>query len=401
MENNNIIESLREKTIKLIHQSPKRSLIDYSDMTQEQLLEELNNYHIELLAQNDELEIANKRLEDTSILFNAMFYNAPIGYLLLDDKYKIIEVNTKALEILQLKKDNFNNLRLITYIGKGQIQKFLDWSLKDIETELEIELNISHKKFFVILKKTYWQDKHNYIFLTINDITIKKEKERLAIEKKRISSLTNMLNTIAHYWRQPLTVISLSINMILEKYKKNTLDEEFITQKVQQSLDNIKNLSSSIDSFRTVVEYDKTKLSNFNIKDLFQDIFYALEQQNIKYDIKDDILPSFIFADRTKLSEVLFNTITFKEISKDINKREISTKIDNNIYRISIKQKGNLDKNKLKDIFEPILLEDFKKHEISSLYVAKVIIENQIQGELSLKNNDKDIEIVIELPIIR
>jgi hypothetical protein len=57
------------------------------------LLEELSIYHQELEMQNDELIRTHQILEKSRNEFNDLFENAPIGYIVLDSYFKIVNSN--------------------------------------------------------------------------------------------------------------------------------------------------------------------------------------------------------------------------------------------------------------------------------------------------------------------
>lgn len=398
----NLIDSLREKTIDLIHNSPKRSQVDYTNTSEAELLEELNNYHVELQAQNDELELANKRLEDTSVLFDAMFYNAPVGYILLNKRYKILEINSKGLEVLSLNKENFANLRLVNYIGKGEIQKFLDWTLEKEHKTLEIKINASKEIKTVYLDKTYWQNKDEYIFLTITDITVQKEKELFEFERKKIISLTTLLNNIAHHWRQPLTVISLVLNSIILKYKKNDLSKEFLDLKSKKAFDTIAKLSNIIDDFQYIIKDKQQELSVQNIKNIIDETLNEFSNTSETKLIIEGLEELSMPTNKRKLTiiiSLMLEHITILLKENETNDLFISSVYKEKNYIVRIKFKGFLQEEVITQLYEPYEDIKYNNHNLSMFYLARLTILQQFNGDLRIENNQGYVETKIILPV--
>ena len=77
---------------------------------------------------------------------------------------------------------------------------------------------------------------------------IKKVKEEfqkqqaIIIRQNTFSQNTQIISMIAHQWRQPLNNISILSQLIVQKYKSNQLNDEFIEYFKTNSLKYIKNM---------------------------------------------------------------------------------------------------------------------------------------------------------------
>lgn len=96
------------------------------------------------------------------------------------------------------------------------------------------------------------------------------EKEKLLIQQSKMATMGEMLSNIAHQWKQPLNIISLSNGVL----KINQEVEDFSSpEDINRAIDNIDNsvkyLSTTIDDFRNFL--DLIKRNHFFIyKRLFQ-----------------------------------------------------------------------------------------------------------------------------------
>lgn len=66
----------------------------------EELVEELQVYQIELEQQNDELQKTTGELENARQKYYDLFNNAPLGYVTIDDDFRIYEINTTLCHLL-------------------------------------------------------------------------------------------------------------------------------------------------------------------------------------------------------------------------------------------------------------------------------------------------------------
>ena len=76
------------------------------------------------------------------------------------------------------------------------------------------------------------------------------EKEKLLIHQSKLASMGEMIENIAHQWRQPLMHLGY-INMNLEMLSlHNQFTQDHFIKKIKESNGQIKFMSSTIDSFR-------------------------------------------------------------------------------------------------------------------------------------------------------
>jgi len=406
MKKRDLIERIRDKTTKILEEDFKVNNSNFDALSISNLLEELNSYHIELSLQNDELLLANKKLEHTSKLFNAMFYEAPLGYILLDNKYKIIDLNIEALKILNLRKEDFTKLRLITYIGKGEISKFLDWSLDKTKSSLEIKFKVAGKTKWLNLNKAFWQDDTEYIFLTIKDITLEKKSEELKKKENQILSLTNILANLTEYWYRPLSNISMDINMMNEDLKKDKFSKLSLEQRVKKSAELINNLSSDLIHFKTLIDFDKSNFKKFSALLVLKESIHKFLQIESKYsmniEIDKDLKDFEIFGNFNQFEEIVYKILKFmKDNVMFVDKLNIylNTKIQKDKKVITIKVKGSIDEELIAQIYQNLIYDKYIKMQTTSeIFISKIILEYQLDGKLFIENSDEEIVIVIELP---
>jgi len=241
--------------------------------------------------------------------------------------------------------------------------------------------------------------------------TIKlKDQQKQLIQAERIASMAEIMNNIAHQWRQPLSIISTATSgLVLERENHILKDESFIKY-TNLIMDNTQYLSKTIDEFRDFIEttpINKTLLLQDSITSAINITKAVLQSLNIKliYTKKynDDIL---LNMNEGELTQVLINIINnAKEAiqSKNIKDGKIYLSLnkinDNIIIEIEDNAKG-IPSDIIGKIFEPYFT---TKHNLKGtglgLSTSHKIITKNLNGQLSVKNTALGAKFTIKLKI--
>ncbi|MDO8303970.1 MAG: PAS domain S-box protein, partial [Sedimentisphaerales bacterium] len=89
------------------------------------LLHELQVHQIELEMQNDELRAVEQQLQKSQQEYADLFESAPVGYLILDTKARIIKINRMGLDILKQPIEKINGRPLSMYIDTADLAVFM------------------------------------------------------------------------------------------------------------------------------------------------------------------------------------------------------------------------------------------------------------------------------------
>ncbi|MBK8946691.1 MAG: PAS domain S-box protein [Ignavibacteriae bacterium] len=90
-----------------------------------EIIHELKVHQIELEIQNEELRIAQEKLEESKQNYYHLFNNAPIGYILLDSSGTILNANLEMQNILNLNLSEIKNKPFNLFLTTGDSNKFL------------------------------------------------------------------------------------------------------------------------------------------------------------------------------------------------------------------------------------------------------------------------------------
>lgn len=234
-----------------------------------------------------------------------------------------------------------------------------------------------------------------------------RQKDQLLIEQSRRAAMGEMINNIAHQWRQPLNNLGLIVQNIKFSFGMGQLSPEEMTVESARAMDTILFMSRTIDDFRNFFRHDKQK-SIISVGDMLRRtlalISDSLGYNNISLDMELHETET-AYAYPNEYSQVLLNILNN---AKDVL---IDRKVPFPCIRIRAfgeegrsvvtigDNGGGIDEEILPRIFDPYFsTKEVGKGTGIGLYMSKVIIEQNMGGILTARNCDGGAEFRIELP---
>ena len=123
-ENNyDALKQLRLKAEELLGEK-KLGMETLQSIEVQRLFQELQVYQLEIEMQNDELSIIAEELEKQKIKFSSLFEMAPVGYLVLNSRGAITDINVTGCNLLELRKGLIVNKPLPGFIHPDDINLY-------------------------------------------------------------------------------------------------------------------------------------------------------------------------------------------------------------------------------------------------------------------------------------
>ncbi|WP_455755772.1 sensor histidine kinase [Sulfurimonas sp.] len=242
----------------------------------------------------------------------------------------------------------------------------------------------------------------------MNDITTIIEQERLLIQQSRLAAMGEMLNMLAHQWRQPIAVISMAVNNMLLDLELGMTDEEQLKVSANDISEQTTLLSKTIDDFKDYFKPDEEKatISLNNIIDNTISILNPILKNNNITIVKEFSDTSNITTYSKELEQVLINIINNSHEAfqnREQSKKIITIKLyesDVNIIIDIIDNAGGIPENIIYSIFKPYFSTKQEKNGKGiGLYMSDTIVKKHLNGNLIAKNIDNGAKFTIELPI--
>ncbi len=222
------------------------------------------------------------------------------------------------------------------------------------------------------------------------------EKENLLKEQSRMASMGEMVDAIAHQWKQPLNAISMAADMI-----RSNASEGELTQKAIET-------NEMSDIIHHQIEHMTTTLSEFRsfFRPTKESAVFSLESciESVKVLLRDELIKNTIEIQQRKQKDILIDGYEneFKHLllnlinnSKDafnekgIKKRVIAigyTETEHHIIIQVVDNAGGIPEDIIDDIFHPnVTTKGDKEGTGIGLYMSSQIARKH-RGELTAQN---------------
>ena len=227
------------------------------------------------------------------------------------------------------------------------------------------------------------------------EIAKSREKDKMIFHQSKLVSMGEMLENIAHQWRQPLSQINSAVFVIDDVLYQHKCKDTKIEEKLLEIESLTTYMSKTIDDFKNFFDKHKER-EVFSLKDVIEKSIFilkgTLKSHNIEIDIDlDDEFKSYGYP--SELQQVVVSILNnAKEalISKKVANPRIYVRVDrideyNNIYICD--NAGGIKSEIMDKIFEPYFTTKYKSQGTGlGLYISKLIIEDSLGGELGVKN---------------
>ena len=222
-----------------------------------------------------------------------------------------------------------------------------------------------------------------------------REKEQMLVQQSRLAAMGEMINNIAHQWRQPLNALGLSIQQLQMHYEFEELTHDIMRSSVGDSMQLIQHMSQTIDDFRDYFKPEKSMLK-FKVSTVIFSTMSIVEgsfkHDNIAIEVIN-IHDPVVFGYKNEFAQSIFNilnnakdALTEHKIKHPKVRIVISSENGRAVVTIS-DNAGGVPEETMPNIFDPYFTtKDAQKGTGLGLYMTKSIIEKKMGGTLTVRN---------------
>ena len=313
------------------------------------------------------------------------------SYLIKDGKiitnFQIYQDDVKLANILVFKDLNLIDISEITKFKQHAFLYLILFLILLCLTVLIISYYIYSKRL---------KELNLYLQQTVNKEIIKNdEKNKLLFQQNKMAAMGEMIENIAHQWRQPLSIITTSASSIKLKKEYGVLEDKECEESLNYIIDTANYLSNTIDDFRYYFSPQKNK-NLFKSIDLIEKALNIVKISFNKNDIKiiKEIEDCEVLTFENELLQVIINILNNAE--DELIKKEKD--FEKYLFIKIVKEKNNLEifikdnaggiKEEIIDrIFEPYFTTKHKSKGTGiGLYMCEEIINKHIKGTISVSN---------------
>ncbi|HFQ60887.1 MAG TPA: HAMP domain-containing histidine kinase [Epsilonproteobacteria bacterium] len=230
-------------------------------------------------------------------------------------------------------------------------------------------------------------------------------QEKMLLQQSRLAGMGEMMDSIAHQWRQPLMNINAILMNMERGIETKAHPKAYLEKKMDEVITLTTHMSQTIEDFRSLLKTEKQKTHFFIDKSI--DSVLELYEASLK-NIEVHVIPTkgkTFYGYNNEFIQVimilLHNAIDILHVRNIKEKRIfITVSVDDNHLSLYIEDNAKgISKKVIHKIFDPY----FTTKQVTGgtglgLYIAKIIIEQNMQGTLTVTNTNKGAKFHISLP---
>jgi C4-dicarboxylate-specific signal transduction histidine kinase len=344
-------------------------------------------------------------LEKTSELLNNIFNDVDVATNGEDGivAYKNKKYDLVITDIRMPKKDGRDLIKFIKSIDDNQ-PIIVTSAYNDSHRLMElIELGIDSFLLKPISSKTFFKT----IYTQVKKINLKKIEEQNLIEQAKLAQMGEMIESIAHQWKQPIASIScLAQNLNFSIEHNGKISNEEIMNISHDIEEQTKHLTKTINSFKSFFKQKGTK-DIVTFGELIETLKIILKDTLLLHNIEFMILDGKeieINCYKNEFIHILINLVnnakdSFLDSNIELRKIFFEAKQENEIITLYIQDNaGGIKEELIENIFEQYFTTKINYGSGVGLYMCKRILD-KIDGKISAKNVDMGFENGMEFMI--
>lgn len=245
-----------------------------------------------------------------------------------------------------------------------------------------------------------------------------REHELALLQQHKLQAMKEMMTSISHHWRQPLTTISICAENAKMAAQESAGFDQGALDGLEIALKEIQFLSTTISHFTEFNQESKEK-THFNLCSELDQVMTLMQPElnSLSIDISFSCACNkelYYYGNNNEIKRILYSII---ENAKDaiLAKREstnifsqghitVSTQKKKEILSIHVRDDGTGMNDEIKEhYFDPYFSTKFpSKGTGMSMYMNKLLLEQYYRGNITVNNKLKEgVEIILSFPVER
>jgi len=231
-------------------------------------------------------------------------------------------------------------------------------------------------------------------------------QDKLIMQQSKMAAMGEMIDAIAHQWKQPLNVINIGASELEMNLNFGfDIDDDMLRNLAKETQEQVAHLLNTLDEFRSFLRPDKPK-EKINISMLVESVLVLL-----KDDIQSNGIKTKIIGDKNLSFDVIVNEVKHVFINLISNSRDAfnSNNIDNREITFNILEKkgyvcveiedsaGGIPSHVIDDVFKAnVTTKEEGKGTGIGLYMSMQIAQKN-NGDLSVENTENGAKFIFKI----
>ena len=249
--------------------------------------------------------------------------------------------------------------------------------------QMKKKLEVMHRKLEAEMKKEIEKNRHQQLMM---------------LHQNRLAQKGEMLQMIAHQWRQPLNTLSLVNQKLIYAYKKERMTAEEIAFFEEKSQQLIQQMSEIINTFKDFFKPDKKRVE-FDMYHVVAHTVSLLEPVMNRHHIHialEGEKEICYYGFPNEFGQAVINILTNAKdilVERQCKNPQINIRVWRERQKIHVyicDNGGGIPPSIISQIFEPYFSTKEEKNGTGlGLYMCKLIVEGHFKGHLSVENRDE------------
>lgn len=234
--------------------------------------------------------------------------------------------------------------------------------------------------------------------LVETEVSKRQEKERLLEQQSKMAAMGEMMDAVAHQWKQPLNALSLYSEILPSDFSDGLVDQMYMNGFKNDMQIQIDHMVDTLDEFRTFFRPNK-KHADFRLEDVIDSVLILVKDEFMKHSITINVFKETtltMHGSENELKHLLLNILNnAKDAFADnkVDSKMITIRLmhsnDKNILEIE-DNAGGIPKSLLPNIFKANVTSKSKSkgtgiglymsHQIAQKHAATLSAKNQNKG---------------------
>lgn len=240
------------------------------------------------------------------------------------------------------------------------------------------------------------------------------EKEKMILKQSKLVAINDVISALAHQWRQPLNTIGLLVQDIGSSYKYGEMNEEYLTDQIRKVMQHLEYMSKTIDNFAHFFR-PQSEAKEFDCVEAVRKVQHLVGEQykslNIALEtIYDQTKKLSIVGYETEFEYALLNIVSNSKdaiLGRQAKEKDFIGRIDIRLAEVGDDVLITIEDNGggiPEEIMENVFMPYFSTKSIGvgagmGLYFTKMIIEEQMLGNIETVNTENGLLVTIRVPI--
>ncbi|MCJ7766253.1 MAG: ATP-binding protein [Thiovulaceae bacterium] len=365
-------------------------------------------YHHALIDTIDALKRKDIALLESLSHFQILMDTMHEAVIVSAEDNAIIDLNAAAEHIFGSVKPELMKKKLLDIVSEPSLKLFEKGLEMDHVDPFEVTLLRQDGRSFPALVGRRYSYRNNapVRITTVIDLSELKEKEKLLFQKAKMADMGEMIENIAHQWRQPLAVVNAIISVLKEKNARTLLESGEVESKLDEMERSVQYMSHTIDDFMSFYRPNKEKTDfslSVTVERALEIISPALGETGVAVRFQ----PAGKFHLHGYMNEYTQVLLSILQNAKDVL---LERAVRPAYIRISVVEKprsvvleisdnaGGIKEENLPHLFDPYFTTKHKSMGTGlGLYISKMIIEKSMNGKLSVQNSKEGATFSIEM----